>query len=88
MNAKQEKQTLKERLYKLIVKFTGHRYYEILSPDHPPINIRVDIFGKAQYLKTDYAIQHVFNRPTPLIWMNCIERNNKKSPWVKEHKDI
>lgn len=79
---------MKKKIRKLIVKLTGYRYYEITSPEHAPINFRVDIFGKAHYLKTDYAIQQVYNRPTPLIWMNCIERNNKKSPWVMEHKDI
>lgn len=78
---------LKEKLRKLIVKLTGHRYYIIMSADHAPIDFRVDIFGKAQYLKTDYAIQHVYQRPSPLIWMNCIERN-PTSPWCKEHKDI
>jgi hypothetical protein len=88
MHIKKRIRKLKEFIRDFIVRLTGHRYYELLSPDHAPINFRVDIFGKAQYLKTDYAIQHVYNRPTPLIWMNCIERNNKKSPWVKEHKDI
>ena len=81
------KRKFKEKLRKSIVKFFGHGYYEITSGEHAPINFRVDIFGKAQYLKTDYAIQFVYNRPTHLIWMNCVERN-PTSPWCKEHKNI
>jgi hypothetical protein len=65
------------------------RYFVLNHISGYPLNVRVDIFGTVQYLKTDPALQLAANmcgdkKETPLFWMNMVERNNK-SDWVKDN---
>lgn len=73
----------------LIAKLFGYRYFQLML-DNKATEIRVDIFGKAQYLKYDPSLG-LANRmlgqgtQTDMFWMNMVERN-PKSQWVKDNK--
>lgn len=67
----------------LLVKLFGHRYYR-LDINNKSIELRVDIFGKAQYRKY-YPYGWLPGIENNYVWTNIPELNTK-SKWVKENK--
>lgn len=68
---------------KLLIKLFGHRYYFIPALNGgDDIEVRVDVFGQAQYRK--YHPYGYIAGGDNHVWMNLVERN-PKSDWVKKY---
>jgi hypothetical protein len=67
----------------LIAKLFGYRYFQLMV-DNNTTEIRVDIFGRAQYRKY-YPYGWLPNIKDNYVWTNMVERN-PKSQWVKDNK--